>query len=180
MYPISTGRRSGRVLPGTVTMPLTSRLRSASTVPGATEEENSPLPDPRVCPLLPDRGRAPGWWVLRSLSPQELIGEVLKALGDRRWAVRRAAVEAFGKLVTRDDLPHVQGMLKDNDEDVRRAAVEAFTRLGSSEEIEAVLDAEQEELPLHVLTAFDWHLYAPDFVKAAYAQPDEQDADGEA
>jgi HEAT repeat protein len=49
-------------------------------------------------------------------------------------------VEVIGKLVTRDDLPLITGMLKDNDSDVRRAAVEALARVATDVDAEGLLD----------------------------------------
>jgi HEAT repeat protein len=45
------------------------------------------------------------------------------------------AVKAFEKLVSREDLPKIEKMLKDEDSDVREAAVKAFEKLVTQKDL---------------------------------------------
>ena len=61
-------------------------------------------------------------------------------LGDSNQDVRKATVEAFAKLGTRNDLEVIKDMLGDSNQDVRKATVEAFAKLGTRDDLEVIKD----------------------------------------
>ena len=66
--------------------------------------------------------------------------------------------------------PTPKELLVNMDSHVRQGAAQDLCRLANAEEIEAIADGLGSRIATDVATIFDWHLYAPDFVKDAFSK----------
>ncbi len=73
--------------------------------------------------------------------PSESVAELLKALKDEDWFVRRGAAEALGATRNSAAVPGLLAALKDNDSDVRWVAARALGAIGDASAAPGLLEA---------------------------------------
>lgn len=89
-----------------------------------------------------------------------------------------AAIRHLGQIGAPPAIEALTKALSTGDEDVRQAAAIALCRLLGPPQIEALCDELGHDISLEVATVFDYHLYAPDWLKTACGEVWGKDDDG--
>ena len=120
---------------------------------------------------------------LGKLGTGEDVGLLREMAKDGEWRVRQAAVEAIGKFLERgvvtEAVDCLHQSLLDKSAAVSSAAVDVVTRYEDREVMMRFLDAHQDQMVTAALVVFDWHLYAPAFLREAYERKEREERSGD-
>ncbi len=157
--------------------PTDSIRQEAAMSLGRLKDTNA---GPALVEALGDKKSGVRWRAARSLGQlgaQDAIPELIKLLDDSDGSVRGQTAVALGELgcKDRDVAKKVVTMLADPDRDVRGKAAMAIGRIGSSDDVEAVNEALENEKEERVRRKLERSLRALKSLRAALTAPSSAD-----